>query len=151
MAFLPCSLTNRCTVFIVRRSLCTISGKNSYTLISLRLVAQFNKVFTQFEESQLYTYIYEGKDAFLWLTTSFGKSSTLRGAIICVLNLKQSEILTGQGSYTVILLLLPLESLTIAKFNGVSVHCFVEPFFSALYVYYFRISCPYIIARGQST
>ena len=72
--------------------------------------------------------VYEGKDAFLWLP-SFGKSSTLKGAVICVLNLKQSEILTGQGSYAVILLVLPLESLTIAKFNSVSVYCFVVALF----------------------
>ena len=38
-------------------------------------------------------------------------------------------MLTGWGSYAVILLVLPLESLTIAKFNGVSVHCFVVAFF----------------------
>ena len=46
-----------------------------------------------------------------------------------MLNLTQSEILTGRGSYAVILLVLPLESLTIAKFNGVSVYCFVVALF----------------------
>ena len=50
---------------------------------------------------------------------------TLRGAVICVLDRKQSELGTGQGSYAVILLVSPLVSLTIAKFNGVSEHCFV--------------------------
>ena len=66
----------------------------------------------------------------------------LRGAVIYV---------CGRGSYAVILLVSSLGSLTIAKFNGVSVRCFVVAlfFFAALYVYYFRISCPYIIARGQ--
>ena len=39
-----------------------------------------------------------------------------------MLNRKQSEILTGQGSYAVILLVLLLGSLKIAKFSGVSVH-----------------------------
>ena len=68
-----------------------------------------------------------------------------------MLDHKQSELGTGRGSYTVILLVLPLGSLTIAKFNGVSVYCFVVDLFPALDVYYFRISCPYIIARGQST
>ena len=68
-----------------------------------------------------------------------------------MLDRKQSELGTGRGSYAVILLVSPLGSLTIAKFKGVSVHCFVVALFSALYVYYFRISCPYIIARGQST
>ena len=66
-----------------------------------------------------------------------------------MLNRKQSEILTGQGSYAVILLVLLLGSLKIAKFSGVSVHCNFSSFFSALYVYYFRISCPYIISRDS--
>ena len=66
-----------------------------------------------------------------------------------MLNRKQSEILTGQGSYAVILLVLLLGSLKIAKFSGVSVHCNISSFFSALYVYYFRISCPYIISRDS--
>ena len=63
-----------------------------------------------------------------------------------MLDRKQSELGTAGGSYAVILLLLPLVSLTIAKFNGLSVYCSVVAHFSALYVYYFRISCPYIIA-----
>ena len=36
---------------------------------------------------------------------------------------------TGGGSYAVILLVSSLGSLTIAKFNGVSVHCFVVALF----------------------
>ena len=68
--------------------------------------------------------MYKGEDAFLWLPTSFGTRF-----VICVLNHKLSEILTGRGSYTVILLVAPLGSLTIAKFNGVSVHCFVVALF----------------------
>ena len=46
-----------------------------------------------------------------------------------MLNRKQSEILTGQGSYAVILLVLLLGSLKIAKFSGVSVHCNFPAFF----------------------
>ena len=42
---------------------------------------------------------------------------------------KQSETLTGRSSYAVILLVSPLGSLTIAKLNGVSVHCFVVALF----------------------
>ena len=57
---------------------------------------------------------------------------------------------TGRGSYAVILLVLPFGSCMIAKFNGMIVHCFVVALFSALYVYYFRISCPNIITHGQS-
>ena len=76
---------------------------------------------------------------------------TLRSAVICVLDRKQSELSAGWGSYAVILLVSSLGPLSIAKFNGLNVHCFVVAHFSALYVYYFRISCPYIIARGQST
>ena len=68
-----------------------------------------------------------------------------------MLDRKQSELGTGLGSYAVILLVSLLVSLMIAKFNGSSVHCSVVANFSALYVYYFQISCPYIIARGQST
>ena len=61
----------------------------------------------------------------------------LQGAVICVLERKQSELGTGRGSYTVILLVSPLGSLTIAKFNDASVHCFVVALFLALYLYYF--------------
>ena len=77
--------------------------------------------------------VYEGKDAFFRLPTSFGKSVCYE--VICVLDCKQSELGTGRGNYTVILLVSPLVSLTIAKFYGVSVHCFVVALsFSALYV-----------------
>ena len=65
-----------------------------------------------------------------------------------MLDRKQAELGTGRGNYAVILLVSPLGSLTIAKFNGLNVHCFVVAHFSALYVYYFY---PYIIARGRST
>ena len=54
-----------------------------------------------------------------------------------MLNRELSEIPTGQSSYAVILLVSQLGSLEIAKFNVVSVHCFVVAHFSALYVYYF--------------
>ena len=52
---LPTGLANRCIVFIVQRSLCKISGKNSYTpyltmLGATSSVAKFDKVCTQFEE-----------------------------------------------------------------------------------------------------
>ena len=46
-----------------------------------------------------------------------------------MLSRKQSEILTKWGSYAVILLVSPLGSLTIAKFNGVRVHRFVVAVF----------------------
>ena len=47
-----------------------------------------------------------------------------------MLDSKQSELGTGQGSYAVILLVSPLVSLTIAKFNGLSERCL---FFVALF------------------
>ena len=50
-------LTNRCTVFIVRRGLYTIPGKNWLRLMQPTLVAEFDKVCTQFEEKPLYTYL----------------------------------------------------------------------------------------------
>ena len=52
-----------------------------------------------------------------------------------MLDRKQSELGAGWGSYAVILLVSSLGSLTIAKFNGLNVHCFVVAHFSALYVY----------------
>ena len=55
-----------------------------------------------------------------------------------MLDCKQSELGTGWGSYAIILLVPLLGSFTIAKFNGVSVYCFVVAHFSALYVYYLR-------------
>ena len=65
------------------------------------------------------------------------------------LTVNKGSWVQGGGSYAVTLLVSPLVSLTIAKFNGV--HCSVVAHFSALYICYFRISCPYIIARRQST
>ena len=53
---LPTILTNRCAVFIVWRSLCTIPGKKPqlYTYLATlgvpSLVAEFSKVCTQFKE-----------------------------------------------------------------------------------------------------
>ena len=60
--------------------------------------------------------VYEGKDAFVQLPTSFGKSAHYEVLyVICVLDHKQSELGTGRGSYAIILLVLPLGSLVIAK------------------------------------
>ena len=61
---------------------------------------------------------------------------------------KQSELGTGLGRYPIVLLVLQLVSFTIANFIGVSERYFV---ILALYVYYYRISCPHIIPRGQAT
>ena len=58
---------------------------------------------------------------------------------------------TERGTDVVISLVSPLGSVKIAKFNAVSVYCNFVAVFSVLYVYCFRTSCPYIIARGQST
>ena len=91
--------------------------------------------------------VYEGKDVFLRLPTSFCKSVRYEVLSFACLTVNKASWVEGGVSYAVIFLVPPLGSLTIGKFNGVSVHCFVV----ALYVYYFRISCPYIIARGQST
>ena len=68
-----------------------------------------------------------------------------------MLDRKQSELGTGRGNYAVILLVSPLGSLTIAKFNGVSVHCSVVALFFSFVHILLRITCPYIIARGEST
>ena len=96
--------------------------------------------------------VYKAKDAFLRLLTSFGKSVRYKVLSFACLTVRQiASWVQGGGSYIVILLVSPLGSLTIASFNSLSVHCFVVAHFSVLYVYYFRISCPYIIACGQST
>ena len=58
--------------------------------------------------------VYGAKDAFLRLPTSFGKSVRL--------TVNKASWVQGGGSYAVILLVSPLVSLTIAKFNGLSVH-----------------------------
>ena len=50
-------------------------------------------------------YLYEGKDAFLRLPTSFCKSVQYEVlSFICVLDHKHSELGTGRGSYAVVLL-----------------------------------------------
>ena len=79
--------------------------------------------------------VYEGKNAFLWLPTGFGKLVGYE-MLSCVLDYKQSELGTGLSSYTVVLLVLPLVSLTIAKFTTVSEHYFVIAYLLALYIYY---------------
>ena len=55
----------------------------------------------------------------------------LQGAVICMFECKQSELGTGWDSYAVILLVSPLASLTIAKFNCMSLHCFVVALLAA--------------------
>ena len=79
--------------------------------------------------------VYEGKNAFLWLPTGFGKLVGYE-MLSCVLDHKQSELGTGLSSYAVVLLVLPLVSLTIAKFTTVSEHYFVIAYLLALYIYY---------------
>ena len=96
-------------------------------------------------------HVYEGKDAFLWLPTSFGKSVRYMVLSFTCLTVNKAWYLQGGVGYAIVFLVSLLGLLTIAKFNGLSVHCFVVALISALYVYYFRISCLYIIARGQST
>ena len=78
--------------------------------------------------------IYEGKDAFLWLPTSFGKSILYNDAVICTLDRKQSDLGTGRGSYTVVLVVSPLVSLMIAKFIGLS-ECLLWQLFFQLCTY----------------
>ena len=91
-------------------------------------------------------HVYKAKDAFLRLLTSFGKSVCYEVLSFACLTVNKAIWVQGGGSYIVILLVLPLGSLTIAKFNSLRMHCFVVAHFSALYVYYFRISCLYTIA-----
>ena len=53
------------------------------------------------------------------------------------------------GSYVDVLLASPFVSLTIAKRIRLCEHCFVVALFSVMYVYYFQISCPYILPRDK--
>ena len=78
--------------------------------------------------------VYEAKDAFLRLPTSFGKSVRYEVLSFACLTVNKASWVQGGGSYAVILLVLPLGSLTIAKFNSMSELCFVVVLFSALYV-----------------
>ena len=81
--------------------------------------------------------VYEAKAAVLQLPTSFGKSVRYEVLSFPCLTVNQASWVQGGGSYAVILLVSPLVSLMIAKFNGLSVHCSVVAHLSALYVYYF--------------
>ena len=59
-----------------------------------------------------------------------------------MLDRKQSELGAGQGSYAVILLVSPLVSLTIAKFNGLSERCL---FFVALFSAFTYTTFEYLV------
>ena len=77
--------------------------------------------------------VYEAKDAFLRLPTSFGKSVRYEVLSFTCLTVNKASWIQGGGSYAVILLVSPLGSLTIANFYGLSVHCcssFFRAFFS---------------------
>ena len=73
--------------------------------------------------------VYEAKDAFLWLPTSFGKSVHYKVLSFACLTVNKASWVQGGGSYTVMLLVSPLGSLTIANFYGLSVHYFVVAYF----------------------
>ena len=66
--------------------------------------------------------VYRAKDAFLRLPTSFGKSVRYEALSFACVTVNKASWVQGGGSYAVIWLVSPLVSLTIAKFNGLSVH-----------------------------
>ena len=76
-------------------------------------------------------HVYEDKDAFLRLPTSFGKSVHYEVLSFACLTVNKASWVQGRGggSYAVILLVSRFGSLTIPKFNSVSVHCFVVALF----------------------
>ena len=78
-------------------------------------------------------------------TNYFWKVSMLRGAAICVVDCinKVSWVHAGQGGYTVILLVSPLVSFTNTKIYRPGWVLLCCHSLSALYVYYFRTSCPW--------
>ena len=63
-------------------------------------------------------HVCKAKDAFLQLLTSFGKSVRYEVLSFACMTVNKASWVQGRGSYLVILLVLPLGSLTIAKFNG---------------------------------
>ena len=79
-------------------------------------------------------------DSALRLPTSFGKSVLYEVLWFACLTVPKASWVQ-ESSYAIILLVSPLVSLSIAKFNGMSERCLVVALFSALYVYYFQISC----------
>ena len=75
--------------------------------------------------------VYEGKDASCgYQLVSVSQYATEVLAFAC-LTVSKASWVQGRGSYAVILLV------SIAKFNGMSVHCLVA-LFSAFYVYSFE-------------
>ena len=56
--------------------------------------------------------VYEGKDAYLRLPTSFGKSVRYEVLSFACLTVKQRELGIGWGSYAVVLLVSPLVHIT---------------------------------------
>ena len=73
-------------------------------------------------------HVYEGKDAFLGLTTSFGKSVRYEVLSFACLTVKK-RVGNRAGSQVDVLLVSPFVSLTIAKFICLRVHCFVVVLF----------------------
>ena len=90
--------------------------------------------------------VYKAKDTFLRLLTSFGKSVWYEVLSFACLTVNKAIWVQGGGSYIVILLVLPLGLLTIAKFNGLSMHCFVVAhFFSFVRIPLSNILSVYLI------
>ena len=103
------------------------------------------------------------QDAFLGQTTSFDKSVSNEVLFLhavrcsamsccffacCVLDNKK-RVGYRAGISVDVLLVPPFASLTSAKFIRLCEHCLV--LFSAMYIYDFRISCPYILQHGRAT
>ena len=107
----------------------------SNIFVSSKGVLIYQLKYLQLQQKENNRCVYEGKNAFLWLPTGFGKLVGYE-MLFCVLDYKQSELGTGLSSYTVVLLVLPLVSLTIAKFTTVSEHYFVIAYLLVLYIYY---------------
>ena len=102
-----------------------IVGKiNTYTSVIFLCHRNFASWITfNFKNVEDNRRVYKGKDAFLWLPTSFGNSVRYEVLSFACLTVSKARYLQGGGSYAVILLVSPLRSLTISRFNGASVHC----------------------------
>ena len=83
-------------------------------------------------------HVYKGKDAFLWLPTSFSKSVRYKVPSFACLTINNAIGVQGGVAICRYLVSLAIGVIMIAKFNGVNNgHHFVIALFSALYVCHF--------------
>ena len=75
----------------------------SNIFVSSKGVLIYQLKYLQLQQKENNRCVYEGKNAFLWQPTGFGKLVGYE-MLSCVLDYKQSELGTGLSSYAVVLL-----------------------------------------------